>query len=164
MVRRLPILVVVLSLCIAAGCGGKSKSVLETQDGAKPADIGAPDEWSVGAEQFDSTVWIVKQEVDGEMRMWALATVVPGIKKDLTKFDPDEEVFYEKGRRRTWRMDGTAIHTIPKGERQGEEAQGLARKVVELDRKTGHVLLYKFKAVMVKDLEDPDEGAYVVVP
>ncbi len=164
MVGRLPVFVVALLLCVAAGCGGSGKSALENAESAKPVDIGAPDQWPVGAKQYDSTIWIVKEDIDGEMRMWALATTAPAPATGLTKYDPEEEVFYDKGRERTWRLDGTAIHTLLKGTRKGEEAPGMRRKVVELDRKTGHVMLYKFKSVAPRSIEDPDEGAYVVVP
>lgn len=161
MARGLLCVALIMSLCIAVGCGSR-QSALDDREGAKPVDIGSPADWPVGATMYETSTWIVKQDVDGEMRLWALDIRAPGMKQESTKFEPDEGIFYTKGRERSWNADGSAIHTLSRGTRAGEEGNPMRRRFVAIDKKTGHVLLYRFRSVEKTEVDDMDEGAYVL--
>ena len=152
----------VLLIAMAAGCG---KSPMDDAPRAKPSDIGLPEKWPMGVTSYAAgQIFVVKEEFEGETRLFALESKVPYAGASLVKYDPQRKVFYDKGRVRTYTLEGIALHTMPVGPNKGQKAPPLRRKRVELDRKTGHVLLYQYGMVLPKDYSNPKKLAYVVVP
>ena len=152
----------VLLIALAAGCG---RSPIDEAPRAKPSDIGTPDKWPMGAtEHAGGQIFIVKAEFEGETRLLAVSAKVAVADTGLVKYDPKNKFFYDKGRVRTYALDGTARHTVLEGPNKGGPAPPLRRRRVELDRKTGHVLLYQYGALDVKDYDNPKKLAYIVVP
>ena len=152
----------VVVLAFAMGCGG-GDDPLDRAEKVKPTDIGTPDEWPVGATLCNNRIWIVKQEVDGEMRMWAIDSSVPNF-ADAVQFAPETQVFHDKGRKRRYDMSGTALHSVLTGPKKGGDAPDLWRKKLELDRETGHILLSMFGMVQQEDWENSKSGGYIAVP
>ncbi len=156
--------IMVLTLgALVFGCGG-SPDVLKTAPPAKPTDIGAAAGIPEGVSAFKTTHWIVKQNVSGENRVWALGMRVQGPKGTATQFDPKENIFFDQGRKHTFDINGNALHKIPSGEKAGEPGLPLIRYKVELDAATGHVMLYGYDVLKKDEREDPLKGGYVVVP
>ena len=164
MIRRLIYLVIILGVSAAFGCGGR-ESALDKASGSKPTDLGVPGDWPMGAKMYGTRTWIVKDDSSGETRMWALEAGVPGsVSTEITKYDSNQHIFYEKGRIRRYNLDGTAIHTILMGPKKGETAPSLRRKRIMLDKETGHVQVILYGGVEPQDWDNEKKGGQIVVP
>lgn len=152
----------IVVVAFAMGCGGRDKP-LDTTERAKPTDIGTPDQWPMGTELYKNRIWIVKQDVGGETRMWAIESSVPYFAQSL-QFNTKTQVFYGKGRKRRYDINGIALHTVLTGPKKGGDAPDLRRKKLELDRETGHILLYMFGMVPQEEWEERNSGGYIAVP
>lgn len=162
MLRKLlfPVLcVAVAAVCI--GCSGPdmSKTV------HPPTDIGDPDDYDMGVTDLGQRNWLVKQDVDGETRIWVLSGVVPALaESEFLKYDKGMKIFHDNGRRRKYNLDGIALHSILRGSRKGEEAPALTFKKIELEEGTGSLLLHRASIIRdAADKKDPSKGGYVVV-
>jgi len=163
MIRSLLAAIVIVALGLGLGCGG-GPDPLEGVAPAKPKDIGTPDQWPMGAKMYENgPVFIVKQDVGGEVRMWAPVAKITMLGLDL-QYDPDKEIFHDKGRKRQYDLEGRALFEIFRGPDKGKTPPPLDRKKIEYDQETGHILLYLYKNVPEEDWDDPGKGGYIVVP
>lgn len=160
MVRGWLVVGVIVVIALAVGC---RETALDTAPKVKPSNIGAPEKWPMGVKTYaNGRIYIVKMDVEGETRLWAIDAKVPIAAGTLVKYDAGQKIFYDKGRKRTYDADGTARHTVPSGPMKGGPAPPLRRREVRLDRKTGNVLLYQYRSLALEDYDNLKAGAYVL--
>ena len=162
--RRLILVTLTVTLMAAIGCGGGTPDAIRNAPAAKPVNIGNPGSFGMGVTPYLTTHFIVKEQFDGETRMYALASGVPGGKAKALAYHPDAKMFVEEGSFRRYDINGKALHKIAKGPKKGEIAAPMDRFKVTLDPKTGSLLLEEYTVLDMEFRDNKDQGAYVVVP
>ena len=170
MKHRLILVVLVAAVCVAAfGCGGGGNEALNNATPAKPQDIGDPNSIATGVTEWKGQFFIVKTDVDGEMRLWVVSKRIRGKDGGMVEWLPEQKMFADSNRNHRYDIGGLALHKVKSpqaGDNAGLPGFRLHRYKVELDPSTGHVMLYNFQSLSVSDeeLSDAVTGAYIVVP
>jgi hypothetical protein len=155
----------VVAAAALSGCGrGEGGKYTDTAPAAKLVDLGDPAQIAMGATAYGSTAFIVKAQVGGETRLYVLSNRVPGPEPNVIQYSPTEKTFFDAKHKHRYDISGEALHTIPKGPNAGQPGLPMDRLRVELDPKTGHVLLSTSSKIGKENRASLEKKAYVVVP